>query len=265
MLKWFKKEGGSRSDALPPHLESFLKPMALATAIAEIVGAYAKSVQRGEVSSPAYRRKDASAVEVWRDTRLEALRHLWGYGASDAMLLADPRQQEALLGAFFKNKPHLEFPHQPSGDPVRDTLQALFQVYEFLGKAGSAVADSATDRLSLSQRRKTIFSEFEDQAKSLLELWAVFMQAIRGSGELPATPPTLFEVLFRDVTSKAKTIALSARFGPDYRAGMAYIVTAIQKQLKDRGESPSNIEKKMHEVQSLMQAVLAADDPDHLG
>ncbi len=91
------------------------------------------------------------------------------------------------------------------------------------------------------------------------------MQAIRGSGELPATPPTLFEVLFRDVTNKAKTIALSARFGPDYRSGMAYLVTVIQKQLKDRGESPDKIEKKMHEVQSLMQAVLAADDPDHLG
>jgi len=41
-------------------------------------------------------------------------------------------------------------------------------------------------------------------------------------------------------------------------------VKAIEQQLNERGESPGNIKKKMDEVQTLMQAVLKADDPDHL-
>lgn len=215
MFGWFKKRATPHSESVPQVLQRFVKPMALATALAETISEYEKTVRSGKASSPAYQRKGESVVGIWNDTRLEALRHLWGYGASDATLLADHRQQKKLLDALFQDKPQYEYPYQHSGEPIHDTLQALFQVYLYLSKAGSAVADKETDSLSLKLNNKNIFSDFEEQAKSLRELWGVFEQAVRRSSDLPSVPSTILEALYRDVTKKAKSIALTARFGPN--------------------------------------------------
>ena len=264
MFGWFKKKHTLHSGAVPPILERFLKPMALATALAETISEYVKAVNNGDASSPAYQRKEDSVVGIWSDTRLEALHHLWDYGASDTSLLADHRQQKNLLDAFFEKKPQYKYPHQPSGERVHDTLQALFQVYLFLGKAGSAVADKETDSGSLILANKTIFSDFEQQAKTLWAQWISFEQATRSSGDLPPMPSTLLELLYKDVTIKAKTIALSAQFGPDYQAGMNYLVNTVQEQMKTRGESEDNINKQTGQIRSMMKKVLAADDPNRL-
>lgn len=257
-----EKKRTRQSGAIRPILQQSLEPMALATALAETISEYVKAVNNGDTASPAYQRKEGNVVAIWSDTRLEALHHLWDYGASDASLLADHHQQKNLLDAFFEKKPQYQYPHQPSGDRVHDTLQALFQVYLFLSKAGSAVADNETDSRSLKRANKTIFSDFEQQAKTLWAQWISFEQANHSSGDLPPMPSTLLELLYKDVTRKAKTIALSARFGPDYEAGMNYLVHVVQKDLKAQGESEDSINEQTEQIRSTMKQVLAADDPD---
>src|SRR5215204_200313 len=97
MFGWFKKKASPRSEDIAPIFQHLFEPMALATALAESIAEYSKAVKNGKASSPAYQRKGDSVVGIWSDTRLEALRHLWGYGASDAFLLADHRQQKKVL------------------------------------------------------------------------------------------------------------------------------------------------------------------------
>lgn len=221
MFGWFKKKPSARVDAVPDVIKQMMEPMALATALAETISEYFKAVEKGKVSSPAYQRKADSVVGIWTDTRLETLRHLWGYGT-------------------------------------------LFQVYLFLNKAGSAVGDKETDSHTLRLANKTIISEFEQHSSALWAQWIAFEQAVRGSGVLPAMPSTLLEILYKDVTKKAKTIALATQFGPDYESGMNYLANILQKQMKDQGDSEDSINMQLEQVRSTMKKVLAADDPDHL-
>lgn len=253
-------------EEVPETLQQFIKPMALLNALTETVSEYSKAVGSGKISSPAYKREGDSVVGIWNDTRLEALSHLWGYGASDVGMLTDyrDRQQEKLLDALFNDKPHLEYPHQPSGDPIHDTLQALFRVYLFLGEAGSAVVDKETDSRFLELKHKNIFSDFEEQAKSLRTSWSDYEKELRGSKDLPSMPPTVLETLYRDVTKKSKTIALSAQFGPDYHAGMKHFLNVAKEEIAKQEESAETISEQIREIESTLQALMAADDPDHV-
>ena len=264
MFNWFKKKKTPRTDEVPPIFKQFIEPMALATALAETIADYVRAVDSGKVSVPAYERKGDNVVGIWGDTRLEALRCLWGYGASDAMLLADYRQQKKLLDDFFEGKPQYEFPHHPSGEAIHDTLQALFQVYLFLGKAGTAVADKETDSTSLELANKSIFSDFEEKASKLRVLWNGFESAPANSSELPEMPSTLLDLLYKDVTKKAKGIALSAQFGPNYESNMQYLVKRVEKDIKEQGDSEQKTKEKIEKIQNTMRSLLEADDPDHV-
>lgn len=254
------------SEPLRQKILPFVKPMALVTALAENISEYFKDVESGEASYPAYQRKNDTVVGIWRDTRLEALRHLWGYGASDPTLLGDTFKQKQLLDAFFESKPQYEHTHQAAGNPLHDTLQSLVHVYLFLDKAGTAVGDKETDKLFLkSVAKKTIFSDLEEDAKVLWAEWIAFQQAVHRSGDIiPAMPCTLLEILYKDVTRKAKSIALSAQFGPDYQTNMDVIVGEIPKMGLAQNKSQESINKTVEHLRSMHKQLLAADDPDHL-
>jgi len=264
MFGWFKKIERLDMEELPETLQQFIKPMALLNELTEAVSEYSRAVGSGDISSPAYKRENDSVLGIWNDTRLEALSHLWGYGASDVTMLTDyqNRQQKKLLNALLQDKPHLEYPHQPSGDPIHDTLQALFRVYLFLGEAGAFVLDKETDRRFLELKHKNIFSDFEEHAKSLQASWSGYEQALHGSKDLPSMPPTILETLYRDVTKKSKTIALSAQFGPDYHAGMKRFLNLAREQIAKQKVSEETISMQLHDIECTMQALMAADDPD---
>jgi len=256
MFNWLKKSAPSR-EAMAPVLDQFVKPMAIATALTEAIAEYFTAVKNGKISSPAYQRKQGNVVGIWGDTRLEALRQLWGYGASDIALLANHHQQKRLLDAVVEEKPHLEYPQQPSGDPVHDTLQAIFQVYLFLGEAGSAVGDKES-------AGATVFSVFEQQAKTLRTKWGEFEAAVHGSGNVPPMPSTLVEILYEDVTRKAKTIALSSQFGANYRAGLNCFVELFQREMKSQGHADDKVKKEGEDLQMIIQKILAAESPESL-
>lgn len=258
MFGWLKKKPAQTQGHVPDVLKRMLEPMALAEAIASTIHDYVKAVKKGDITVPAYKRQlsEGSVVSVWIDTRYEALSLLFGQGA-DAMLLADFRNQEKLLDSLFNEMPHFEFPHQPSNNPIHDTLQAVFRIYMYLNEVGTAVGDETTCRT-------TVFSDFENQAKVLQQQWKTFDEAIRGSTSAPDLPTTLLELLYEDVTKKTKFIALSAVWGPFYMSNFNYFIESGRQQALKSGESAESINAKIQQVKSTMQRLLEAHDPDQM-
>src|SRR5262245_45248914 len=217
MFSWLKTRTRRDEAAVASVAETFLGPTVLVVAVSRVIRRYFEDVERGTVAFPAYLREDESVVGVWRDTRIEALRQLWGAEGwrSDPTLLADPRKQLELIGCLLDERPHLAMP-QPRGEPKADTIQAMFQVYLYLSEVGSKVADKQTDRLTLKvKRHRHIFDDLTDHAVRLRGEWEQYVKVLsddKGRG-LPVLPKTLFEALYADVTAKTKSIALTAIWG----------------------------------------------------
>lgn len=264
MFEWFKNIREKQEEVIPVLAKELFRSTSLAVAIADAIADYSKDVKDGIVSAPAYKRKDSNVVDIWKDTRLEALWVLWTHGASDIMIIAQPSEQKNILDVFFEEKPQYEYPHQPSNEPVHDTFQAIFQVYLFLNEAGSAVMDLETDRNTLKIKGRNIFDEFEKSAKQLRVQWGEFDSAVHGSGDLPPMPSTILEVLFNDVTKKSKAIALSAIFGPDYEAGILHLQKIVREKLTKKGKTEDSINEQIRDLQKTTQKLLSAQDPDHI-
>jgi hypothetical protein len=252
MFGWFKKRQRVPEAAVEALAKRWFGPQALAVALAETIRDFLNDVNSGRVEYPAHKRANDSAVGIWRDLRLEALSLMFNFGRSDPMLLADQRRQGELLRCLLDERPHLEVP-QPRGEIVPDTIQAIWQVYLYLDQVGSEVADRETDRATLKLAKKNIFDGLTAQAQQLRVGWDAFEGAIRNKNttELPEMPETLLEEIYRDVTAKTKSIALSARFGPSYEA----TIEMLQEEVRKSG---GDVEK----VRVSIQHVMEAKDPD---
>lgn len=246
MWGWFKKrQPNAEVRALA---EKLLGPSALAAALAETVRDYAAAVQAGKLSYPAHRRKGASVVEIWADLRIEALHKLFNFGKSDPFLLSDPRHQADLLACFLDDRAHLEMP-QPRGAVIPDTIQAMLQVYLYLDAAGSEVGDRETDRTGLKLEGRSILDRIEAGCAEQRSRIAA-LRAGTGDGSIP---PTMIELLYEDVTAKAKSIALSAKFGPHYEGGIRFVEDQLAKDSDGLAAFRATVAR-----------VMAAQDPDHL-
>ncbi len=251
MFEWLKKKRAAPEAAVEALARKWLEPSALAVALAETIREFAADVNSGRLEYPAHKRRNDSVVGIWRDLRLEALSHMFNFGRSDPMLLADQRRQLELLHCLLDERPHLEMP-QPRGEVVPDTLQAVWQVYLYLDQIGSEVADRETDRATLKLAKKNIFDRLTARAEQLRIGWEAFEAAVKNKNtKLPEMPRTLLEELYKDVTAKTKPIALSAQFGPSYEA----TIKMLEEEVRNRG---GDVEK----ARTLTQRVMQANDPD---
>lgn len=248
MWNWLNKKLPEPSDELSGLAEQLIGPQSLAVALAETVRDYVAAVQTGKLSYPAHRREGASVVEIWADLRIEALHKLFNFGQSDPFLLSDLRRQEELLACFLDERAHLEMP-QPRGAVVPDTIQGMFQAYLYLDAVGSEVADRCTDRDSLKLEGHSILDRIESDCAETRSKWAAFRTGAEGG----TIPPTMVELMYADVTTKAKSIALSTRFGPHYESGIKFTENVLAKHGDD-----------VTAFRALVERVLAAKDPDHL-
>jgi hypothetical protein len=213
----------TKPPAPPRPLEAFseqwLAPQKMAVALAGAVRDYVRDVQAGRIFSPPLKRVEDGALALWRDLRLEALLALFGIETADPFLLADRRAQSELLACYLDRQSHAA-PPNPRGDEMLDTVQAIRQVYCYLGDAGAEAGDRTTDSAVLEPAGKSILDHLTAEAILLREQWEAFERAIRaGKKPLPDMPPTLIEALVADVAVKARSIALSAAYGPDYEPG----------------------------------------------
>jgi hypothetical protein len=178
---------------------------------------------------------------------------MFGFGRADLFLLSNPRHQLDLLSIFLDERPHLEFP-QPRGQTESDTLQAIWQVYLYLHAVGSEVCDRETDSAQLKANGRDILTDFTTEAAGLRNLWDAHRRAVKAGAEtLPELPRTMIEILFEDVTAKAKSIALSTVYGPFYEAQILYIEELVRQEGREGG---------VERIRASMARVLAAKDPD---
>lgn len=226
MFGLFKKK--KRKDAAEQFADNLFGPMSLAVAIAESVSEYARGVRSRAIEYPAHRRQNKNVPHIWNDFRLEALERMFNYGQADLMMLADFRKQRDLLNALTTNAPHFR-DTQPTDEALRDTWSAVWQVYACIDSVGTELGDAKTDREGLRLQGKTIFDDFMERMKDLQVAWAYY-----STSSTAAMPSTIIEMLWQDVTDKTKSIAMSAVFGPNQEAGIAYMLGLIAKDGKPR-------------------------------
>lgn len=243
---WLKKKL-LPSDELTAFAEELIKPQALAVALAETVCDYEVAIRAGKLTFPAHRRAGASVIDIWADLRIEALSKLFNFGRAEPYLLSDLRRQEELLNCFLDDRVHLEFP-QPRGEIVPDTIQGMFQVYLYLDATGSEVADRETDHSGLKLDGRSIIDRIEATCADVRPKWLAF----RANPGLNSVPLTMIELLYADVTAKAKSIALSTKFGPNYESGIKF----VENLLLEQGDNPVAF-------RAMVERIMRTDDPDH--
>ncbi len=256
MLGWFKKQ---KPQKLPPESEAFSEkffgPLAQAVAIAKSVHEYVDAVQAKELEYPAHRRKDASVLELWTHIRLEAWHKIFNFGKSDLMLLADTRQQLTLLNCFLDERPHLEMP-QPRGEPIADTLQAVWEVYIYISTVGTELSDKATDKYVLKSCGRDILSDFTEKSTTLRTQWQAFDRAMKNNYEVrPKMPDTIIAIFWADITAKTKSMAISKVFGPMPESNIQYMLKLLTEKAS---------EKEVAEMRTYMERVRAAKEPEDI-
>ncbi len=253
MWGWFKRKRPPPNRELDGLLHQFIDPRALAVALAETVQAYALEVKAGRISVPAHRHTEASAVAIWRNLRMETFALLFNHGTADLFLLSEHQRQREVLDCFLDERPHLEMP-QPRGQPIPDTLQAVWRAYIHLDSIGSEVGDKDTDQRTLRQEGRSILDELTSKAVALREGWSAFAARQVVTGERQPMPGTMIEAVYEDLTAKTKSIALSAKFGPNPKATIRW----LEDRMKEDGASESDLVN----FRATVRRVLTAKTPE---
>ena len=198
---------------IPPEWQAVadrhLGPVAMATALADVVGDHARRIAAREVAYPAHKEAGAPVIRIWHSLRLESCIGAVRFGEGSLFDLADIGTQGQVLDSFIENRAHLMFP-QPSGSRFDQSVQGMFQAYNYLSQVGTEVCDELTDRYRLGVQKKDILTDLEEGAKALHQEWKDSL-----SGAKPSLPGTLFDLFFADLNAKTKSIAFSAFFGPE--------------------------------------------------
>lgn len=258
MFGWLKPKNTQRlSPDFHGIANKIIGPSAQVLALAECVRDYVKAVELGEVEYPAHRRKNASILAVWNDVRLEAFHRAFNFGQADLMMLANVRKQSALLECFLEERPQFELP-QPRGEPIADTLQAVWQVYLYLDSVGTAVADQTTDRYSLKSRNQDILFELNKKALAIRLNWTAFESSMKVTSQSQTQteiPKMFFEIIWDDVTLKSKSIAISKVYGPDQEGGMRYVLNLLSENAS---------EKDILEMRAIFDRLRVAKEPEDI-
>jgi hypothetical protein len=248
MFEKFRQRKRIQAVAVSP-AGKMLDQMALATAVAKATSDYVRS--RNSVSI--IKDEGASVVEIWSGVRLEAISQLWGPGPASLELIIDPTKHPKLLDVFIERSNSLFVSKSPR-DEIIGTISVILRIYDVLAQMEFDVCSPYLQTDKQSKGYIAPYASLVEEMRKLHVKWQGFMYAIHSKGNfLPATPDTVFVMLWRDVTYRSKIIALCAGLGPSYLANFA----ALKKKVAESGESTTNLD-------DLIVRILMADDPERL-
>lgn len=248
MFNWFGRRS-NKAALIGGQIGRMIDQMALATAVAEAMGAYYRANKIIPISTD----KTAAVVDIWNGTRFEAISRLWNFGATDLNLIINPTTHPILLDAIVSKAMSHLYSREPKNDEIDDTVSAILRVYDYLE---NLERDVAVPFFQVSEKNPAFISKygpFIEQMKTLQMKWQGFSFALEKKVELPEQPETVFSVLWRDVTRRSKTIALCARFGPRYMNGVQSVIDYVAKHNENSCRFSDSVVK-----------ILSADDPDQL-
>jgi hypothetical protein len=248
MLGWFKSK--SADGAIRATASQFIKPLAFAIAVSETAAEYFRAQKKMPISK--FGLPESNVMGIWSGTRLEAISRLWNFGAAKLELIIDPQTHPRLIDAIIEIRPFLPL-REVTGDEIQDSISAICRVYDYLDQLERDLAvpirlPSESGPGSISR-----YACFVLEMQKLYPKWQAFQFALRSQAPLPDIPETIFISLWRDITFRAKMIALCSILGPNYMPTM----TALRKKVTDANEDSSSTD-------SMFVKILSADDPDRI-
>ena len=177
---------------------------------------------------------------------------MWNFGAAKLELIINPETHPRLLDAIIENQPFLRL-REVTGDEIRDSISAICRVYDYLDQLER---DLAVPFRSLSEDGPGSISRYASfvlEMQKLQPKWQAFQFALHSKAPLPDIPETIFISLWRDITFRAKMIALCSQLGPSYMATMA----ALRKKVREVNEDSGSTD-------SMFVKILSADDPNQI-
>jgi hypothetical protein len=191
----------------------------VASTLQDRIRRYSLSVDSNEFRIPASKRRRGeprgSLREIWEDTRLEAMQRLMEHGSADIEDLASAEEQGVLSEALRQLDKDPQYRIWPAGD-VCDTINAPFCALNYLQDRCSELGiPTASARKSFIERCEFV---------SLWQQNPTAYQLLFPNHKLP----TIFSILWDEVTRLAKEIAVATVFGYPLETGIQRYVEYIK-------------------------------------
>lgn len=187
-------------------------PAALLQRLDKAVPSYLEKADHGDFVYPACRRgpNDAggSPREIWRHTRLEAMRYLTMIPGRDSALLIEPARQAEMMDVFLRQQPHENTVIDFTGRAGDDIAIAIIAGLNWLSHCALiAKVDRTKSSGTLRNFRKVVtvaqqwwgMDGAESRCKDMLQ-----------AGDLP---PLMLNLAWLECTHLAKDITAAAAFG----------------------------------------------------
>lgn len=244
-----------KSEAERPIPQQRRDSVVVASSLRETLIRYKDSVQSDQFRTPACRRQRgeprANLRDIWEDTRLEALEKLVGYGSTNVDHLASAEEQSVLFEALGQLDRPLRQPIALAGDALLDTVNAPFCAFDYL-------ADKCLEVGVAADLPRKALNSFMDRC-SFVSIW----QPNRGVCQL-AFPgqdlPTIFSIVWDEITRLAKEIAVMAVFGSPLAAAIQRDVQHIRIKYANH----PRLEKSCKDLAFQEAQIRAALKPDDL-
>jgi hypothetical protein len=186
-------------------------PDALLQGLDRAVSQYLDRTDRGDLVYPACTRgpggADGGAREIWRHTRLEALRYLALIPGRESALLIAPARQAEMIEGFLRLNPHEETVVDFTGRAAEDVAIAIVAGLNWLNHcAALAKVDRVKFTGTLRNFRKVVV---------IAQRWWATEGAERRCSEMLAAgqyPPLMLNLAFFECTLLAKEIASAVAF-----------------------------------------------------
>lgn len=250
MFTWVKKlfNNSDKEKAPSKIYDKLIQSMTRAQAIYEITYEHLQNIEQGNTEYPAQKRKSRNVLEIWTFSRIEAFFPFLISKHSNILLLSDLSKQKEILNVWFVEKPHLAFPHSITENEIEETVKSVFKVYIEMAKI---VEEVGADEIG---RGGKLFDSFNEKMKELKNNW---------DNEQDITNlPLIFDILFEDITSKTKIIALCSVFGPDYSNMMDTLIQHVAESLKQEGKSEKEVNESIEKSRKKFAELLLKKDPD---
>jgi hypothetical protein len=207
-----------RSKPPPPddRLDPGAGPEALLRSLDRTVAQYIEKTDHGDLTYPACTRTpdatDGGPREIWRHTRLEALRYLALIPGRESALLTAPERQAEMVEAYLRLKPHDQTVMDVTGRPADDVATAIIAGLNWLNHCAAL---AKVDRTRISG----ILRNFRKVVIVAQRWWGTEGAEARCREMLAAAqhPPLMLNLVFFEYTRLAKEVASAASF-PDEEA-----------------------------------------------
>jgi hypothetical protein len=267
MFGWFKRKAIGRI-IRDGGAGKMLDQLALAVTVSEVASEYL----RANKNLPICKDRDTTVLDMWIGTRLEAISLLWNCGAANIELIISPSKHPQLLDVIIEeacNPLSVAFflPRETTGDEIKDSISAILRVYDYLYQLENDVAVPFRPMSEGEPGSRSRYASFLLEMQKLQVKWQGFKYAVQHNAYLPDQPETIFMPLWRDVTFRAKMIALCGQFGPYYIAMCAAVRQMANDPAYVAGLSEPQRASEQHSRvagDTMFVKILSVDDPDQI-